>query len=216
MNLERIWFQALEPETELSQRIKLYKAFYNLSKNLRDNWLDFDTIIADDASGRLVGLFVWHLINLARADNNLDPAKMLFIAGGRDLENPNNIKQNISNFFQFQNIQNALIVTEFAESGKSIQSLKRILAKNQIPAQAAALSIRYKNDTLFSIVDFCGDFENEIALIFNISKLNGVTKIQNSPQVHTIPNYYNPQKIRQSRTGIKLLAQHIYAELQNS
>lgn len=212
MYLERNLFRSFDSYVNDRQRVLIYDTFYRLSKNLYDNLLDFDTIIVDDASGRLVGLFTWHLVNLARNDNDLSPARIIFIAGGRDITDDR--EQNISTFFQHQNIQNALLVTEYASSGQSIQKLKQILENNQIPVQTAALSTNPGNHTIMDKVDYCGDFYDNVSLYFKSLKINGVTKTKYSPEIHCSPNYFNPKMVRQSRKEIKHLAQHIYQKLQ--
>lgn len=113
---------------------------------LKDKLADYSVIISDDASGRLPSLFFRRLINKERKKNNEPGVKTYFIAGGR---HDSQMKyDNIKKFLK-QKIgskDKVMVVTEYIETGRSINKLLQIIESLGIDFDLVAVSAYADND----------------------------------------------------------------------
>src|SRR3989344_8649833 len=62
-------------------------ALLKLIIKLKENIGKYESIVSDDASGRLVSLILQKIANKIRKDNDKDQIRVLFIAGGSGIQN---------------------------------------------------------------------------------------------------------------------------------
>src|SRR3989338_2770049 len=135
------------PVTNLSEGIEtavirdLAFDMFKLARSLKERALTYDTIVSDDASGRLVSLFVKKVFDGLRKKQNQPPIKINFIASGRFISESK--REGIKDFLDRNKnkIGKVLLVTEYIETGQSISEIIKILNSLQIDSDLAALSV---------------------------------------------------------------------------
>lgn len=103
---------------------------------------EYDTILIDDASGRMVGLLLRDIASRKREEHGLGEVKTFCIAGGRSRNPKKNM--NIETFIESRKneLGKVLLVTEYITTGESIGGLVDILERQGIDYGIAALSTR--------------------------------------------------------------------------
>ena len=114
---------------------------FKLARNLKERALTYDTIVSDDASGRLVSLFIKKVFDGLRKKQNQPPMQIRFIASGRFISE--NKREGIKGFLEKNKDKfgKVLLVTEYIETGQSINEIVNILNALQIDFDLAALTI---------------------------------------------------------------------------
>lgn len=108
---------------------------------LRENLLTYDTLISEDAGGRLPSLVLQKLINQERKKQGKETTSIYFISGGhiRSPETEEAVTTFINN--KKESLKKTLLVTEYIASGKSIRWLIETLEKHHIDFDVATVSI---------------------------------------------------------------------------
>jgi len=123
------------------------EALMNLGLEIGDQASDFDTVLSDDASGRLPSLFFRSIIDVARKKEGKDPVQTFFIAGGFiDSKRESEVNAFIER--KKQELGRTLLVTEYVFSGGSVRQLMQMLRKNGIDFDVAVLSSLKDEKTL--------------------------------------------------------------------
>lgn len=112
-----------------------------LEPNLESAEKIYDTLLSDDASGRLITLFLRNIINKQREVLGKERAKTFFIMGGR--HKGEEVEANIGDFLEKnkEKIGKTLLVTEYIETGLSIERISHLLDEQAIKYDIASLSI---------------------------------------------------------------------------
>lgn len=115
-------------------------ALAHLVVELKDQIPHYDTILSDDASGRLIALLLREIIQKKRDGQKTEPLQTYFIAGGirqeRVIEKTNEfIAEHKEKFGK------TLLVTEYIETGESATLLIEALEKEGIDFDVATVSI---------------------------------------------------------------------------
>lgn len=112
---------------------------YALVKKIASHADQYDSIISDDASGRLVSLFLKKVLDTLRSKGSL-PLKLRFIAG--DQNDPDRSLR-MERFLtkNKENLGKVLLSTEFIYYGKTIKDFIKALESSGIPFDLAALTI---------------------------------------------------------------------------
>ena len=108
----------------------------------------YDTVLSDEASGRLPSLFLSKIINHVRLKNGQDSVQTYFIATGRH-HNPEKEKA-IKEFLvsKKDKIGKALVVAEYISTGTGIGWLIETMKMLGINFDTAAVSIDKENDII--------------------------------------------------------------------
>jgi len=197
-----------------------------LITKLRDSILDYDTIISDDASGRIPALIIKKIIDRRRQELGLpESIPISFIASGRF----NNVSAKLeagrvlSSFFEQRGtaLGRALVVTEFIATGGTIERLAKIMENQGVDFQIAAVSASYDEkhyaDACFENM-ICGKYsESSGAQFHSIQRYTGVRKIRTISDsggiisAHPIKaEDYSPRDVRMARRDVKVLADALY------
>ncbi len=130
-------------KTELFSRQETLEDLSRLVFELGDKITDYDTILSDDASGRLVSRLLWEISSTERKKIAKKTANGYFIAGGQPIKRDND--KAITAFLEKnkQKLGKTLLVTEYIESGKSIMSLIKLLENEGIDFDVATVSIHF-------------------------------------------------------------------------
>src|SRR3989338_8489205 len=155
---------------------------------LRERVLQYDTILSDDASGRLPSLLLRKIINRAR-DANIP---IYFLAGGHGI--PRRAEQ-IEAFLKKKKgeLGKVLLVTEYVFTGLSMTNLTDILKKVGIVFDVASVVVsgttKYEGDIIY------GNMGGSEAFFYSI-RASGVSKYKEGdmvgdkdlahPQRHTV------------------------------
>lgn len=107
-----------------------------LALKLEKDLLNYDTIISDDASGRLVSLFLRELVDKKRKESGKPDVQTYFLSGG---------VEGISKKEEFlrdkkDKLGRVLLVTEYIVTGEHIGALAYLLEKLGVDFDLAALS----------------------------------------------------------------------------
>jgi hypothetical protein len=116
-------------------------ALAHLIVELKDQIPHYDTILSDDASGRLISLLFRDIIKEKRDEQKTEPLQTYFIAGGRGSRRAGD--DEINKFIEDRKAKlgRTLLVTEYIDSGMSIGELIDILEKQGIDFDVATVSI---------------------------------------------------------------------------
>lgn len=208
----------------------MLRALAHLAEQVKEHALEYQTILSDDASGRLASLFLARVINKRRKEvGERKSIPVHFIASGRH-ENPNQ-NASIAKFLNENKSQfgRSLVVTDYIEKGESIQTLIKILKDCGVEFDIAAVSIvedpqssQLYGPEIKEKVKFSGAIGYEGKTLYNASNvqgLSGVAKMrghyhgQNPPYYPSKAYGYNAQKVRQAREDIQMLADELYKQV---
>lgn len=209
---------------ELSHRLetaisspRLLEGLYSLCRQLADEPDKYDTLISDDASGRLVTLVLRRILDNRREKSGLPPMKVWFLASGRNEP----LQQKAIDHFVARHaseLGRVLIVTELVDTGDSLRDLTKSFAKKKLLPGIAALSVaehptfyakKFTNNLIFGVQGYAGvDLHDEHTFA-------GVRKDNTQRGAH--PRRYkdfdlpslreaNQEKVNQARQEVKLIA----------
>jgi len=196
----------------------ILRSFIELIKNLKDKLITYDTILSDDASGRLVSLVLRKIINEARKrkGENLSEINTYFLATGYNFD-----ERSIKNLQLFlkgkkPEIKKALVVTEYIETGNSIKRLIEDLEKLSIHFDVAAISIAKDHNAYPTKITrrlYSGSQHSKIGLSFyDKTNLTGVMKNTelniHSPHPKRI-NYPLLSDLAAARKDVEILAKEL-------
>ncbi len=118
---------------------EVLSACYELCKKLAADPAKYDTIISDDASGRLPSLLLKEILDQLRIRQNLPPLKIWFLSAGRNrLEQREAIAKFINQ--HLDDLHHALIVTEIVDSGESMKNFSQIFKNFSLLPDIASVS----------------------------------------------------------------------------
>ena len=194
------------------------KSLARLVLELEDQIPHYDTIISDDASGRLVSLFLREVINRKKAELDQQPVQTYFIAGGRC--NDQNTYKAIDKFIAKKkpSINKALLVTEFIETGASINSIVKKLDKYNINFDVASVSVsgdffndKTKKELASLVKRLRYGTKDETGLAFYGKSFTGVVKVYQAKSAHPVKqeNIRSRKILNEARRDMKLLATEI-------
>jgi hypothetical protein len=194
-----------------------------LAVELENQLADYDTIISDEASGRLVSLFFRELINKKRQKLNRNQVQTYFIKGGffNEGKTSRKVKESIREFLAKKKpqIKRALLVTEYIQTGEKVVPLVEAVESSGIDFDVAAVSV---DEVFFSEVKRSPEFyqplanrlryggKNSHGLFFWNKTFTGVEKDIKDESIHPRRHPSASQEvINQSRRDIKLIAGEI-------
>ncbi len=122
------------------QSIEVLQSCYELCAQLARDPGRYDTIISDDASGRLVSLLVKSVLDRTRERKGLKPLNLRFVAGGI---NRSDQKIAIREYLAKHHSEfgRILLVTEIVDTGDSMRNLLRLFADFKLSPDVASVSI---------------------------------------------------------------------------
>lgn len=200
---------------------------------------DYDTLISDDASGRIPTLILRNIFQ--KRLKNLHPewkpeerragTKTFFIKGGRNVSND----QALNSFFtkiKPEIKKKILLVTEYLESGVSMIRILNVLDKIGFDVDIAALVIRYNSSGYKALTDahqlFIGQELGGLPPIWSRESLSGVT-MKHDPEMrkfihysahakrsHDKPTVGQQDLIAKARDDAKTLADEVYQKVWGS
>lgn len=198
-------------KTWLFRKHDIIKALARLVIELESKLTDYDTVLSDEASGRLVSLFLRNIINEKRKQIGKHKAQIYFINGGDYYSQDTG--QAVKNFIseKKQTFGKSLLVTEYILSGNGMMSLIGALRSQDIDFDMAVVSIRkkprrYKDKHIkrvkYGSIGFTG------ALFHRNYEFSGVEKEDSDIRsAHPVRHKRSVQKdIRIAREDIKLLS----------
>lgn len=215
-----------EMQSDIFKHEELIEALMKLVENLGSKLGDYEMILSDDASGRLPSLFLRKIINAIREKGKKESAKTFFVAGGRHPnERKEGTKSEIEHFIAGKKPKGRmLLVTEYIETGRSIERIMDVLDNQSIDYDVATVSVgrdpkedpyyseKLKKRLIYGKVGMSG------IKLFNKPAYSGVTKSTESlneeeeqkmsPHPHR-SNRAEPNLMRQAREDIEILAQAV-------
>ncbi len=246
MKLFKSFPEEKKPERESGEEAKKYnlEQFAEIEKSTislvgqlkeRIDRGEYDTLISDDASGRMHALVLRKIIN--ERNRKLHPElppeetdiKTRFVAGGR---HSGEITKKLMDFFQKLKPEvkkKALLVTEYIETGGSIAWLARLLSDAGIEFDIAADSSRQSSKSYndFSALRdkkiFIGEEKTQrmtVPPFYGKKDISGVEKSYLEPSAHpelieklrkrgTAAGIIQREKIKQGREDVNTLANKV-------
>ncbi len=189
---------------------ELIETLARLVIELEDNITEYDTVLSDDTGGRFPSLLLKQIIDKKREEVEKDRAQIYFIAGGWKSNEKRNlaIKEFIAG--KKDSFGKTLLVTEYIESGKSIQFFMNILEQQNIVFDTATVSMLNKPD-----------YYNEEIKYGKIGKIgrysfwrkpssSGVEKRPEDESAHPKRvKWFDPEKSRAVRKDIDTLSEEL-------
>src|SRR3989338_2822258 len=174
---------------------------------LRERVLQYDTILSDDASGRLPSLLLRKIINRAR-DANIP---IYFLAGGHGI--PRRAEQ-IEAFLKKKKgeLGKVLLVTEYVFSGRSMTDLTDILKKIGIVFDVASVAVgggtEYEGDIIYGNIGMSAEF------FYNrtesgVSKYEGGDMVGDKDLAHPQRHIVDTKEERLVREDLDIIAQEL-------
>lgn len=120
---------------------RVVDALARLIVELKDTLPQYDTILSDDASARLVSLIMRDIIKRKREEDDKEPPQTYFIAG--EQTEPEKSVEKINEFIADHKDQlgKTLLVTEYIATGEHIETLINALLRHNINFDVGAVSI---------------------------------------------------------------------------
>ncbi|MEK7607981.1 MAG: hypothetical protein AAB495_00130 [Patescibacteria group bacterium] len=108
---------------------------------LRKNISEYDTVIGDDASARILALLIGKIIDKKRKESGKNPAQKLFVQGGR--HGKEKIWEAVRDFLseKAKKMGKTLLVTEYITSGRGIMPTVLALEASGVDFDLASVSI---------------------------------------------------------------------------
>lgn len=183
---------------------------------------EYETVLSDDASGRLVSLLLWKVINKKRRAVGLKSADICFIAGGYrgDLSEYDGKSKRAPALTEFINSKKAslgqvLLVTEYIHSGRSIKNLIEMLEECGAMFDLASVSINKNPEEYPSKIRnrlYYGAIGDEGMSFYGKPFIAGVEKTGES-LVHPVAAREamldNPGAVPRSRAEVNLIADEL-------
>lgn len=181
---------------------------FKLAQKLKEKAYFYDSIVSDDASGRLVSLFLKKVLDTEREKKERNPLKLRFIATGR--HNVSEVYEKIKEYLNLNRgeLGRVLLVTEFIATGTSIKKIANILEDLNIFFDVAALTV--SRDISRGILDkikpgksarwelYYGDISIKGGDLSNIPSMTGVEKKTSDKDMSPFPKrfygYYDRSK----------------------
>jgi hypothetical protein len=173
---------------------------------------EYETIISDDAGGRMISLFLREVVNIKRKDLNLPLVKTFFLAGSAKQET-------IDDFIykKSDSLGKTLVVTESIITGENVRKFMKPLEKKHIDFDIASLTVgncdRLTSEEFLDLSErFYGDLHNSnTGFAFCRVDFNGVnTWINSDKHPHPQKNCpINQEKVNLARENIKVIAREI-------
>ncbi len=190
---------------------------------------EYDTVIGDDVSGRVLALLLHKIISAERVRNSKPKDTIYFVSSGKHYDNENianwrNIGPEIEKFLRTKKdtIKKALFVTEYIESGITTEKMCKIFQHIGIDFDIASLSVReynLKTITYRSFIDklYFGDSDGIPGLLMYVEKVtqNVQKKVMEtgtdlSPHTEIRKDRFRNQKAANAaREDINLLAERL-------
>ena|SRR3989344_8111383 len=200
-------------------RLSTVKVFANLALQLKEKMGEYETVLSDDASGRIVSRVFETIINKTRKEKDEKFAPTYFLAGGRDMDNT----EAITEFLREKgDLGKTLLVTENINKGKSISRIIDILSELGIDFDLATPSINEKlKDEMPEKLEglrekgrlYFGRFGPPAFLFHGQRDFSGVIKDRGQTSAHPRvirPDVRKQDRIKQSRDNASILADRLY------
>ena len=188
----------------------MIKIFGLLVLELKERFNQYDTILSDDASGRLVSLFFEKIINQQREEESKNKTKIYFLAmrGGR--YSNDEVVEFIDS--KKDELGRVLVVTEHMAGGRHMENLADILEKSNIDFDIVTISAdgsRQYSDQVTNHLIYGTDAAPKGLAFFQYGGL-GVKKDdrQLSPHPQRIKNP-EAEKLGEARRNINILAEEL-------
>lgn len=199
---------------------ELIKALAELTIQLRDRLSLYDTILSDDASGRLVPLVLREVIDKKREEENKKHVSTFFLATGRHRELGGDSA--IGNFLdeKKETFGKTLVVTEYIETGHSTEAIIHLLENKNIDFDIATVSIEKNPDEYNPALSkrlYYGEVGRSGKLLHGKYRHTGVIR---GPETSTFPRRYTrpgsyghneaQETINQTRKDINTLSNRLF------
>lgn len=179
------------------------------------------TIISDEASGRMVAYFIQHIINTRRHQTSQPEVAIHHIASGRNVkpETWQAIDDYAQNTFHPQ--ENVLLVTELIQKG-GINQFVQLLDKHQLNLDIATAYVApeflelCRTDPEYQHLESRLHYGTAALNIFNDWKiLSGFKKDTTSTSPHPLPHGQVSERVEQARADIITIAAAVSQLLKN-
>jgi len=211
------WKYRGSEDSELYMRERIIQSLAHLILKMNDKLDDYDTLVSDDAGGRLVTLFMRRIINKKRAELDKGPIETRFVAGGK--HGKASVHSAITELLKERPPSGkTLLVTDYIDSGQSIIELMDDLERAGVDLDLATVSIKNKPRKYSKKIRknlFFGTI-GEAGISFHGNRGSGVKKESAGDSSSPFPiKRDRPQsEIEQGRNDVKTLADVLYPLIQ--
>lgn len=226
--------QKLRTNFEMSNE-QVIKSLARLCLELKNKAVKYDTILGDDASGRIVSLFLKQIIDKKRSEQKKPLTKIYFLPGRYKHDDdddyglpdlPYNSYSPIEKFIESKKyeMKKTLVATEYIQTGYTIRRIVDILEDAGVNFDIAALSIKFRpgrydprigERLTYGGVDEVGRTAFYKADFLGVKKESAVKDDSYIYDKLARDKRADPGGIRMARQDIKILAQELSPLLEN-
>ncbi|MDA2936009.1 hypothetical protein MYX06_02220 [Patescibacteria group bacterium AH-259-L05] len=197
-------------KSEVFQDSDLLESLACLVAKLKNKLINYDTVVSDEASGRLVSRLLHELVNVKKEQEGKEKAPIYFIAGGRS-RHPK-AERDVNDFISEKKntLGRTLLVTEYIETGSTIKFLANILKAHGINFDIATVSLgqeplKYKmnpaRDAIYGSIGMTG-----ASSLYLKYKATGVQRAEKRGPHPIRSELRDPKDVKKSREDIQTLA----------
>ena len=207
-------------EIEFQKPLAVVEALARLVLELKDELPNYDTILSDEVSGRIPSLLLGNILEKVREREGKKEPNTYFISAGRHADP--RIESYVDKFIKKKKNKfgKTLLVTEFIDTGNSIEKITNILTEQDVDFNIASVSISEKlreatkktNLSKESIKKLrVGKEESYIGLEFYAKEFIGVEKTASSNNAYPVANIFrNQEKVNKVRKDMETVADELY------
>jgi len=216
---KKVNIQKIIDECEIGQLFggeRIINSISRLVLELRDRIPQYDTILSDDASGRLISLILKQLIDKKRKEEEKPNSKIYFLASGQHRDEK--INSLIQDFIlkRKNELGNTLLVTEFIATGGSISPLVEVLEREGINFDLATISVsRDPSENYGKQIQrhlYYGEVGNSALNLHNVHQYSGIEKnkeIMTPYPVALNKNDRDQRSVHNARQDVKMIAEEL-------
>lgn len=196
------------------------EAFAKIVDETKEKAGEYDAILSDDASGRLISLTLRKVLNKVREQQDKDELPLYFMAGGR---NSGGELREIAKFLkEHEELRNVLVVSEYIATGASMEEFAEVLERQSVEFDVAVLSTQDRQSLEKAHPELVkhlivGQDDSDVGrLFYSNSNYTGVRKqfpsSKEEPSAHPIrvSEYEkDPEKVKQARNDASILAEEL-------
>ncbi|MDX1535730.1 MAG: hypothetical protein R3346_03155 [Candidatus Spechtbacterales bacterium] len=201
------------------------EGFGKIVLELKEKIGDYDAILSDDASGRLISLILREVFKNEKGEG----LPTNFVLAGRYLEYPRRIEK-MKEYLEdrLEGVEKILIVTEYIETGRGLSKLLNVLREMGIDFDIAALSTSRALPQVSYLESFddliVGKKDSNIGvnLFYKRPEYSGVDKQRQGayprdemPDISELPAHpakarkFNAETVNEARHDVKIIAEEL-------
>jgi hypothetical protein len=181
------WIEIKELPIETKRIKEIVPQLKNLAGKIIESKKKYDLILSDDASGRLVSLFLKSVLDEVQQKRGGSKPDLKFVAAGRHMNQE--VFNGIKEFLRKISPERMLLVTEYIETGRGMEKLIDIIQELNIKFDIASVSVSEVDGGLRRVSEmikddpdqelYFGEIGKGAIALYGQAQMSGVVKLTN-------------------------------------